>query len=445
MRKNNIERTINLRSLLIVSLCVGSSVTLGIELYNYIYALKNQSLVFSGEDQDNVYMYKLSMIKVEIVSQLLSLVFNIASLFFSHVIWDHYPNQLIFTLVFYGMHYLVTIYPIDYFKRQFIFKKYPYNKPSSFQFSFPPKNPVLYIVLELFILLFEVIVSKMTCLFSFADKEEESDAELLTMDQTPTTDIPSEPDSHYSFSFYKSSFWIVHFLILAIGYFCLSVMVPNMVNNNGSFKRVKDEDLLKRIQKFTKRVNFPMSSLYTTITKDDPPNAFVLGIFEKRIIVTKALFEMEPPPELASIVAHEVGHWYHSDLISGYFMTIIPFLLLSIIIQIITHSGLENFGYVNETPICAVMLFSTLFFSVAKTFWNPFMNTIMRSFERRADCFSSSFKLPIGDALIGLSNLSSQKYTPSPLYRWYHYSHPTVPERLTNLMNCPKYNWGQIE
>ena len=445
MRKKNHQiNQLSIRFILICFLSIVSLITISIELYNFYFATKYKDITFQGEDKDNFYQYKLDNIKIDLVNQLTCFLFDIGSLFFIHVLWDNWPNELLFTLVFYSLHYLITVYPFDYIKRNWLQKNYPLVKQHNFHVNFPPKNLLLYLGIEFSILFFEYLISKMTCLFKNIDNEIPLEEEIeLTMDQDPKTIISNEIETKSCFIF-NSYFWLVHFSIIALSYFCLSIIIPNMVNNNGSFKRVKDADLLKKVRKFTKRVGFPLSSLYVTLSKEDPPNAFVLGIFEKRVIITKALFEMETFPELASIVAHEVGHWYHSDLISGYFMTVLPLLILSILIQFISFKGLEDFDFKGNFPLSGIILISMLYFQSTKVIWTPFSSSIMRLFERRADCFSSSFQLPIGQALLGLSNLSSQKFTPSPIYRWFYFSHPTVPERLENLNNCKNYNWNEI-
>jgi STE24 endopeptidase len=58
------------------------------------------------------------------------------------------------------------------------------------------------------------------------------------------------------------------------------------------------------------------------------------------------------------------------------------------------------------------------------------MNFLSRHFEYQADAFSVSLGYDLGPALVKIHIENMGTLTPDPIYSAYHYSHPTLVERL---------------
>jgi heat shock protein HtpX len=136
--------------------------------------------------------------------------------------------------------------------------------------------------------------------------------------------------------------------------------------------------LYKIVQELTQRANLPMPKLY--IVPDPVPNAFATGrdYEHAAVAVTEGLLQLLDDEEIAGVIAHELSHIKHYDMLIG---TVAATIAGAI-------SMLANFGFIfggssdEDSPNPIVSLILMIIMPLAATI---IQMTISRSREFEAD------------------------------------------------------------
>ena len=240
-------------------------------------------------------------------------------------------------------------------------------------------------------------------------------------------------------------FWFIHFAAIAGIFIAFSYYIPLLIQPSyGNVEKVTDKDLLKTVRRVSKTVHYPLNSLFLLKDKKMPPNAFVTGLKNKRILVTEKLIETLSTSEVAAILGHEIGHWYNNDIVIGSCAKLFPFFLYSVFIQYVAHHGLKPFGFKRDIQPCVLVFLGIVVFDITNKFWIPITNIAKRTFERGADCFSVSFDLPLAESLSKIKE-KPEEFTPPKLARFFFDSHPLRNERIDNMCHCKKIVWPKVK
>jgi STE24 endopeptidase len=226
------------------------------------------------------------------------------------------------------------------------------------------------------------------------------------------------------------------------------VMVIIFVLNTKVFVKIfnkltpLDEGPLKeQIEALAKEVGFNVKaiSVMDASKRSTKLNAFFSGLGKTReVVLFDTLIEKLSEEEILSVLAHELGHAIHKDILRMLGVQIIVFGLYATIIGAILQSaglaqgvGLSgvNFGF-------SVVLFSILIEPVQLILDLP-LNWISRKAEYAADAFAARLvgKESTMSAFKVLAQENLANLNPHPLYVWVHYNHPPIPERLRAISN----------
>jgi len=210
------------------------------------------------------------------------------------------------------------------------------------------------------------------------------------------------------------------------------------------YEPLPEGELKTRIYALAERISYPLNKLFIMdgSKRSSHSNAFMFGFgSNKRIVLYDTLMNQVTEGEILAILGHELGHWKLSHTVTNLVVTQtytgVMFWCFSLVFS---NSDLfAAFGFSREehsTPtIIALLLFTqTIWAPVDKTL--SFLLTLFsRVNEFQADKFS--FDLDMGPDLksglckIHLENLGAM--CPDWLYSAYHYSHPTLVERLERM------------
>jgi STE24 endopeptidase len=108
------------------------------------------------------------------------------------------------------------------------------------------------------------------------------------------------------------------------------------------------------------------------------------------------------------------------------------FYILSLIMEF--PPLFEAFGFLKPSAHTALVLL--LYFSGPVTFFlSPFASFLSRKMEFAADRYAVKYtgREGLKKALLNLSRDNLANFTPHPLYSFYHYSHPTLAERVSAI------------
>lgn len=172
-------------------------------------------------------------------------------------------------------------------------------------------------------------------------------------------------------------------------------------------------------------------------------NAFFAGFGRfRRIVLYDTLIEQMSHEELEAVLAHEIGHYKMGHipkmiLISG----ITTFAMFALLGWLAGGTWLaEAFHFSSaaaEYFVPVLLLFMLL--SGLLTFWlSPFSSLWSRKHEYEADAFARDAmdsSEPLIRALRKLHRENLSNLTPHPIYSRFYYSHPTLLERESSLIN----------
>jgi|Transcript_29700 STE24 endopeptidase len=88
-----------------------------------------------------------------------------------------------------------------------------------------------------------------------------------------------------------------------------------------TFTPLEEGKLKQRIEEIADGIKFPLKQIYVIdgSKRSDHSNAYFFGFLNnKRIVIYDTLLDDEKQmsvEEISSIVAHELGHWYHSHFV----------------------------------------------------------------------------------------------------------------------------------
>lgn len=209
------------------------------------------------------------------------------------------------------------------------------------------------------------------------------------------------------------------------------------------FEELPDGDLRQRLMSLGDKTGFRAKTILVMdgSRRSGHSNAFFTGFGRfRRIVLYDTLIEQMDERQLASVLAHEIGHYKLGHIpkmliISSIFL-FLSFLALGWLEQ--SAWFIQTFGFEGSAAIGPVILLFGLLAGLV-TFWTtPLTNALSRKHEYEADDFARKSMdddpMPIVQALRILSEKNLSNLTPHPTYSAFHYSHPTLIERESALL-----------
>jgi len=232
--------------------------------------------------------------------------------------------------------------------------------------------------------------------------------------------------------------WLYAFFFLSATQLVLMYVYPVWIAPMfNKFTPMPEGELKNQIERLAKKVNFKTSGIFLMdgSKRSTHGNAYFTGFgANKRIVLFDTLVDSLKDPETLAVLAHEMGHekkkHIKKSLGVSLLMTLIGFWLLSLLISY--EPLFLAFGFNSISYHGALIIFSFIA-SPITYFLTPLFSVMSRKFEYEADRFAvkaTGSAEPLINALIGLSKKSLSNLNPHPLYSFFHYSHPTLAERI---------------
>jgi STE24 endopeptidase len=197
--------------------------------------------------------------------------------------------------------------------------------------------------------------------------------------------------------------------------------------------------LRERLVALAREAGFAHRGLYVmdASRRSGHSNAYFTGIFRPRIVLFDTLVEAMTVDEAASVLAHEIGHYrarhVHRRIALSSAALLATLLVLSWLVPWPPlHAA---FGFDAPTLHGAVAVLSLG--GAAFVFWiQPLASFVSRCHEYQADRYSVRLaRAPeaLKRALVQLNRENLSNLHPHPWYSAWHYSHPTLLERLAAI------------
>ncbi|MGB8648204.1 MAG: M48 family metallopeptidase [Anaerolineae bacterium] len=201
------------------------------------------------------------------------------------------------------------------------------------------------------------------------------------------------------------------------------------------FKPLEDQELVRRLMQLAERAHTRVRGVYTMMLseKTTAANAAFMGLGNtKRIVLGDTLYQNYTHDEIESILAHELGHQVHNDIVTGIavetLLTIVGFILADWILR----AGVGLLHLDGIADLAALPLFA-LALGVYGFITMPLGNAYSRWRETQADQYAlETTHNPTAfiGAMEKLANQNLAELEPEPWVEFLLYDHPPIGKRL---------------
>ena len=235
--------------------------------------------------------------------------------------------------------------------------------------------------------------------------------------------------------FWLWTWFLISAFMLFMSAFYSSLIVP-LFNKQ---KPLDEGELKDQITCRAEQAGFHIEKIYTIdgSKRSTKANAYFSGMGrKKRIVLYDTLINELSTDEIVAVLMHEIGHYRKKHIISSGILSIlqsgIMLFILSLFISMPVLS--QALGVENASFHIGLIAFGILYSPISVVI-GLFMNELSRKNEFAADNFAAQYGM--SEALIGalkkLSVTNLSNLTPHPAYVFFHYSHPTLLQRIEKL------------
>jgi len=200
-------------------------------------------------------------------------------------------------------------------------------------------------------------------------------------------------------------------------------------------------ELRTQIEKFALKSGFKLDNIFVIdgSKRSTKANAYFSGLgSKKRIVLYDTLMDKMTVEEIVAVLAHEVGHYKHKHTLINFLISLPYTLVLFFAFGFILQSDVlaQALG-ANEASFHLNALAFSILYSPISLVLDTAMHVLSRKFEYQADAFAAKYGYgsQLESGLKKLTATSLGNLMPHPLYVFFHYSHPTLFQRITAIHN----------
>ena len=235
-------------------------------------------------------------------------------------------------------------------------------------------------------------------------------------------------------------FWVYAWLMvggisLFFAIFYSNLIVP-LFNKQ---TKLEDGELKTAIEDFAGKVHFPVKDIYVLdgSKRSTKANAYFTGLgSKKRIVLFDTLINDLTTEEVVAVLAHEIGHFKKKHTLQGIVISILQMGLIFYLLSLFLGKPVFSRALGVDAAVFHMGLVAfAMLYSPVSLVTGLIMNIWSRKNEYQADDFAVSHfsATALGDALKKLSINSLGNLTPHPAYVFFHYSHPSLHQRIVAM------------
>lgn len=202
---------------------------------------------------------------------------------------------------------------------------------------------------------------------------------------------------------------------------------------------LEEGELKNAINEFAKKAGFKLDNIFVIdgSKRSTKANAYFAGFGpKKRIVLYDTLINELTTNEIVAVLAHEIGHYKKNHTIYNLLLSLLLTGFTLFLLGFFVSNPMLSNALGVETPSFHIGLIAFgILYSPISEITGLLMSILSRKFEYQADNFAKT-NHNATDLISGLKKLSKtalSNLTPHPLYVFWHYSHPTLLQRIQNL------------
>ena len=230
--------------------------------------------------------------------------------------------------------------------------------------------------------------------------------------------------------------WLWGAVLFLVGYALLAWIAPIwLVPLFYRLVPLDDPQLRDRLLHVARRAGVSVLGVWIAdqSKKGRTANAAVVGLGRtRRIVVFDTLIEGFPPAEIEAVLAHELGHQVHHDVLRGLLVQGVVTLATFWASSWLLATGARWLGLSGPADLAGLPLFG-LILLVLGLIALPLANGWSRHVERRADDFAVRLEggsTAFVSAMERLADLNLAEREPHPVKEFLLYSHPSIVRRI---------------
>ena len=223
--------------------------------------------------------------------------------------------------------------------------------------------------------------------------------------------------------------WLVTGVVLSAALAAVVRGISGLIVRSGAATQLQGSELTARLARVSVEAGVPVAGIFEWCEhSDEGRTASVTGFGRgRRILIAPEVLRDWSHDEIAVVVAHELSHHKHHDLIQA---VMLDALMLS------SALAVADFGLLLSGAAAAELLSLPLIALIAGSVWlaaTPARHGLSRWQERRADQFALAVTGHRDAFAAAVRRLAAQHLAeerPSAVTRWFFHRHPSVDERL---------------
>ena len=244
----------------------------------------------------------------------------------------------------------------------------------------------------------------------------------------------------YLYQLTTSNFWIYAWLVISGFSIFMVLFYSNLIVPLFNKQTPLPEGELKTaIENFASKVGFKLDNIFVIdgSKRSTKANAYFTGLgAKKRIVLYDTLINDMTIDELVAVLAHEIGHYKKNHVLWSLLIGIVQTGVMLFIFSLFVGNPELSRALGVEKPNFHIGLIAFgILYSPISVITGLAMNILSRKNEYQADAFAAKYfdgnELASALKKLSVNNLSNLR--PHPAYVFFHYSHPTLLQRLKAL------------
>ncbi|NOR75764.1 MAG: M48 family metalloprotease [Draconibacterium sp.] len=238
----------------------------------------------------------------------------------------------------------------------------------------------------------------------------------------------------------QGMFWIYAWIVISAFSIFMAMFYSNLIVPLFNKQTPLEEgELRTAINSFSEKVGFKLDNIFVIngSKRSTKANAYFTGLGrKKRIVLYDTLINDLENDELVAVLAHEIGHNKKKHVIQGLLIGLMQTGIVLFIFSLLINNPNLSRALGVESPNFHIGLVAFgILYSPVSFILGIFMNMLSRKNEYEADKFAAENynPKPLASALKKLSVTNLSNLTPHKTYVYFHYSHPTLLQRLAYL------------
>ena len=196
------------------------------------------------------------------------------------------------------------------------------------------------------------------------------------------------------------------------------------------FEPLADQELADDLRALAERAGVPVRDVLVAdeSRRTNKENAYVSGFgATRRVVLYDTLLERSGPAELRAVLAHELGHRRHRDVLNFSIMGVAAAMGLVFVLWLVLGEDARD-----PRSVALILFVLTL----AQPVLLVLLAAISRRWEYRADKFALLLTRDLGALERTFRRLVSSNVSdlePPRVVYWLRYTHPTTPQRIAAL------------